>query len=127
MQTVKIGGTTYPILFDANVLAKVQERYGSVNKLWEKMKGLSEMFWVLAETINEARRYREVMEGQPQEGEPLTGEKVGMLLTSDDLINSQAIVQDIVAAFNEGMGGRKNQTAGQGKKGRSGKRRRKKK
>ena len=77
MQTVKIGGTTYPILFDANVLAKVQERYGSVNKLWEKMKGLSEMFWVLAEIINEARRYREVMEGQPQEGEPLTGKRWG--------------------------------------------------
>lgn len=116
MQTVTIGGKTYPILFDANVLAKVQERYGSVDELWEKMKGLSEMFWVLAQTINEARRYREVMEGAPQEGEEMTGERVGMLFTRQDLANCKELVQAIITAFNEGMGGRKNQKAGQGKK-----------
>ncbi len=127
MQTVKIGGTSYPILFDANVLAKVQERYGSVNDLLEKLKGLSEVFWVLAQTINEARRYREVMEGKPQEGEEMTGERVGMLFTGQDLANCKELVQAIITAFNEGLGGRKNQPAGQGKNGRSGKRRKRKK
>lgn len=126
MQQVQIAGKTYPILFDANVLAKVQERYGSVNKLLGKMKELTEIFWVLAQTINEAWRYQEVMEGQPQQEEPMTGEKIGMLFTSDDLINSRNIVQSIIAAFNEGMGGRKNQTAGQ-RKSRNGKRKKRKK
>lgn len=127
MQTVKIGGTTYPILFDANVLAKVQERYQSVDALGEKLREISETIWIMTQIINEARRYREVMEGQPQEGEPMTEEKLGMLLTGEDLFKNSGMAQSIIDAFNEGMGGRKNQTAGQGKKGRSGKRRKKKK
>lgn len=126
MKTIQIAGKEYPVLFDANVLAKVQERYGSVNKLFEKMKELSELFWVLAQIINEAWRYQEVMEGQAQPEKLMTGEKVGMLFTADDLINSSEIVQTIITAFNEGMGGRKNQAAGQ-RKSHSGKRKRKKK
>ena len=104
MQTVKIGGTTYPILFDANVLAKVQERYQSVDALGEKLREISETIWIMTQIINEARRYREVMEGQPQEGEPMTEEKLGMLLTGEDLFKNSGMAQSIIDAFNEGMG-----------------------
>lgn len=116
MQTVTIGGSAYPILFDANVLVKVQERYGSVDGLGENLPKIREAIWIMTQIINEARRYQEIMESKPQEGEPMTEERLGMLLSGEDLFQNSAMAQAIVDAFNEGMGGRKNQKAGQGKK-----------
>ena len=49
MQTVTIGGKTYPILFDANVLAKIQERYGSVDDLGENLTKIQETIWILTQ------------------------------------------------------------------------------
>lgn len=83
MQTVTIAGKTYPVLFDANVLAKIQERYGSVNNLGENLPRIQETIWILTQIINEGRRYQEIMEGQPQEGDPMTKERLGMLLTGE--------------------------------------------
>lgn len=126
MQTVTIGGKTYPILFDANVLAKIQERYGSVDGMGENLPKIQETIWILTQIINEGRRYREIVEGQPQEGDPMTEERLGMLLTGEDLFANSRMAQAIINAFNEGMGGRKNPGAGQGKKKRPNGKRKKK-
>ena len=125
MQTVTIGGKTYPILFDANVLANIQERYGSVDDLGENLTKIPETSWILTQIINEGRRDREIVEGQPQEGDPMTEERLGMLLTGEDLFANSRMAQAIISAFNEGMGGRKNPGAGQRKKSRNGKRKKK--
>ena len=125
MQQVQIAGKTYPILFDANVLAKVQERYQSVDNLGEALGEIKETIWILTQTINEAQRYREVVEGQPREEDPMTEERLGMLLTGDDLFSNSSLAQAIIYAFEEGMGGRKNREAGRRKKNRSGRRKKK--
>ncbi len=83
MQTVTIAGKTYPVLFDANVLAKIQERYGSVDSLGENLPKIQETIWILTQIINEGRRYREIVEGQPQEGDPMTEERLKMFLTGE--------------------------------------------
>lgn len=116
MRTVTIRGESYPVLFDANVLAKVQERYGSVDGLGENLTKIQESIWVLTQIINEGRRYREIVERQTLDGEPMTEERLGMLLTGEDLFRNSAMAQAIIDAFNDGMGGRKNRPAGQGKK-----------
>lgn len=127
MRTIEIAGTRYPLLVDVNVIAKIQERYGSVNDLWEELSKLSETVWVLTQLINEADRYQRVFEGKGTLQEPMTEEKLGMLMTFDDLTN-QNLAQVIIDTFNDGMSGRKNQPAGQSeKRPRSGKRKRKKK
>lgn len=128
MRTIEIAGTRYPVLFDVNVLAKVQERYQSIDALPEKIHSVSESIWVITQLINEADRYQKIFEGGGTLDQPMTEEKLGMLLTGDDMFRNKELAQVIVDAFNEGWNGRKNQPAGQSKKkSHSGKRKRKKK
>lgn len=127
MRTIQIAGTSYPVLFDVNVIAKVQERYQSVDALPEKMQSITESIWIITQLINEADRYQRIFEGGGTLDQPMTEEKLGMLLTADDLFRNSELAQVIIDAFNEGLGGRKNPPAGQSKKPHSGKRKRKKK
>lgn len=126
MRTIEIAGTHYPVMVDIAVIAKIQDRYGKMSKLWGKLYNISETLWVLTQLINEADRYQRINGGNGFLDQPMTEEKLGMLMTFEDLTNKD-LVQQIINAFNDGIGGQKNLQAGQRKKKpRSGKRKRKK-
>ena len=101
MAEIKIGGKYYPIRFDLNSMAEVQKRYGDVTSIKDRMTDLAELRWLLAVLINEGVAYERVMNGVQAEG--LTEEKLGMLLSPADL-GSPAIVDAIVASFNDCLG-----------------------
>lgn len=59
LSRVKIGSKTYPIKVDLNVLAEIQEQYGSVNQFERDLLGLK-----LAKDENGAQLY--TSDGDPQ-------------------------------------------------------------
>lgn len=115
MRTVTIDGKEYGIMFDANVLAKIQKRYESVDCLAEKLLEIGELTWILAQAINEAYDYRRIIQHEDVDDEPMSETKLGMLLAWKDMYEDSQILQAVVDAFNDGMGGRKNPKAGRRK------------
>lgn len=109
MATVKIAGKEYPIKFTVNVLVAIQKRYGDVTKWSDHMGDIGETLWILRTLINEGIAYDNYFRGQntPE----FTDERAfGMLVSIDDL-NSPAIVDAIVEAYNESVAGEKKITA----------------
>ena len=83
MQTINLGGKDYPILFDFNVVEAVQERYGDLALLSEKMDRLKEVKWLLTALIAEgiAKHNYDTGESIAQ----FTELQVGMLLSMQDI------------------------------------------
>lgn len=109
MATVKIGGKEYPIKFTVNVLAAIQKRYGDVAKWSDYMGDIGETLWILRTLINEGIAYDNYFRGQ-NNPEFKDERAFGMLVSIDDL-NSPAIVDAIVEAYNESVAGEKKFTA----------------
>lgn len=127
MRAIEIDGKKYPVLCDVNVIEKIQERYKSLENMAENIAIVRESKWMLTQMINEADQYLRVHEGRGFLDQPMTEEKLGMMLTMADLYENYKMGQIIIDAFNDGMSGRKNLIAGQSKKKpRNGKRRKKK-
>lgn len=105
MTTVKICGKEYPIKFTVNVIADLQERYGELTNWTKKMESLSETIWVLWRLINEGIAYERYFCGKNEPDLPDV-RTFGMMLSFED-IQSPDIVNAIVNAYNEALGGQK--------------------
>lgn len=115
MVTIKLKDREYPIMFDAAVIAKIQDRYGSVDLMGEKILEIKECIWIITEAINEAQDYRRIiLREDVSDEEKVTEQIVGMLMNGFDLIQNSDMSQAIIKAFNEGMGGEKNAITGRG-------------
>lgn len=108
MATITLRGKEYPILFDLNVVELIQQRYGDVAKLGEKISNISEQKWILTKIINEGIEFDNFINNRSNK--TLTEPQVGMLLSVASLQNGE-LSQKIVDAFNECLGDEKNLTA----------------
>lgn len=110
MRTVKLNdGKERPIHFDFNVIADVQDRYGDITLLSEKMKKFKEVKWLATEGINEgiAKKNHDLNANI----EPMTEFEVGLLMPLSKQ-KLQDVIGEIIAAFNDCMGDGKNVIAG---------------
>ena len=110
MRTITLNdGKERQIYFDYNVASDVQDRFGDVTLLTEKMKSLKETKWIVFEVINEAiaKKNHDIGTSDPT----LTEFEVGLImpLTKDKIQN---VVGAVIAAFNDCVGVGKNAIAG---------------
>lgn len=103
-----LDGKERPIYFDFNVVAEVQDRYGDITKLPEKVTRLKEVKWLVATAVNEgtAKKNHDLNTNDPE----ISEFEVGMLLPLEKT-KLQTIVNEVVAAFYDCVGGRKNAEA----------------
>jgi|GEM_PF-5354286 hypothetical protein len=106
MATVNIAGKDYRLKFDANVLIEIQKRYGEIALLRDKMQDLSELIWVLMQLVNEGIFYDNCYHGSSEK--EFTNLRAFGTLFSLEQLNSPALAEAIVAAYNEdALGGKK--------------------
>lgn len=111
MQEIELRGKKYPVLFDLDAVEQIQKRYGDIKQLTDRFSDASETKWIMALLINEGLKYRAYELNMP--AEQVTEADMGVLLTYKDL-QSGALIDAIVAAFNESLGdSSKNLTAEQ--------------
>lgn len=107
MATVKVGEKEYPVRFDINVMADIQERYGEITRFAEQLSKLKELRWILYLIINEGISYDNIMNNHTNPS--LTEQYVGMLLGLSDL-QSNELTESIINAFNDCLGDEKKMT-----------------
>lgn len=106
MRTVTLNdGKEYPIHFDFNSVADIQDRFGNIEKLPEKMKSLKELRWIVFTAINEGIAKRNYDIGSNEK--PVTEFEIGLKMPIDPQ-KMQEIASGIVNAFYDAVGGRKN-------------------
>ena len=110
MAEVTLRGKTFPILFSMNAMEQIQNRYDSIDRLGEMLAGPGEIAWLLSLIINEGQKLRAYEYGAASE--PVTPDYIAMLLTPADLSDGP-LLESIVQALNEGLGGEKNLEAGE--------------
>ena len=110
MTEITLRGKTYPILFDMAAMEEIQKRYDSIDRLGEMLAGPGEIAWLLSLVINEGLKLRAYEYGTA--AERVTPDYVQMLLTPADLADGP-LLDSVVQALNEGLGGEKNLEAGE--------------
>lgn len=92
--TIEIGGKEYPAAFDLNVIELVQERYGALETLAERIQQIKELKWFLSTLINEGISKERFEKGESCE--PITEDKIGMLLDINDMPKLNEALSHIV-------------------------------
>lgn len=106
MRTVTLNdGKIYPIHFDFNSVADIQDRFGNIEMLPEKMKSLKELRWIIFTAINEGIAKRNYDVGSNEQS--VTEFEVGLKMPVDPN-KMQEIANEIINAFYDAVGGRKN-------------------
>ena len=81
------------LLFSLNILDTIEDRYGGLDKLTDKMTSIREFRWLLTALINEGK----------SDGEPdLTEQEVGKMIHTGNLTE---VKDHIFKAFSMGMTG----------------------
>ena len=91
---IQVGGREYPAAFDLNVIELVQERYGALENLSESMQQIKELKWFLTTLINEGIAKEKFEKGESCE--PITEEKIGMLLDINDVAKLNETLSNII-------------------------------
>ena len=109
MRKIKLNdGKEYPIYFDFNVVAEIQEKYGDITKLTDKMKSLKELRWIVCRAINEGISKENYDSGTSRA--PVSEFEIGMKipLAKDGIAE---VSSGIIEVFYDSMGGQKNADA----------------
>lgn len=110
MTEITLRGKRFPILFSLNAMEEIQKRYDSIDRLGAMLAGPGEIAWLLSLVINEGLKLRAYEYGAA--AERVTPDYIAMLLTPADLTDGP-LLEGIVQALNEGLGGEKNLEAGE--------------
>lgn len=108
MQTIKLGGKEYPIRFDMAAMKAMQDKFGAVEGLPERLRELDSMYWILALLINEGEKYNALTLNT--QARQITPEQVSVIMDIGDFWQGETS-QAIIDAFNEALGDGKNWTA----------------
>ena len=101
---------TYPILFSLAAMEEIQKRYQGLGELKRMLESPGEIAWVLSLIINEGLKLQAYEYGIP--AKKVSAEQISLLLTPTDLADGP-LLDGVVAALNEGLGGEKNLEAGE--------------
>nr|DAY51556.1 MAG TPA: tail assembly chaperone protein [Caudoviricetes sp.] len=104
MGTITLGGKEYPILFDFNVVEKIQKRYcakGGLDAFGDELGMTGELKWVLALLMNEGAEFEAKQTNS--KAERYTPDQVGMIMTVADFREGK-IGEMLVDAFRESVG-----------------------
>lgn len=93
-------GKKYPGIFNLNVMADLQEKFGSVDVL-KLIEGdepnIIAIRFLMTKMINEAERVNK----EKEEKKYFTEEEIGSMVTIDDLLNSSKVAQNIIVRDTE--------------------------
>lgn len=87
---IELGGKTRHLLFSLNVLDEVQDRYGDISKISEKMQSIKELKFLLTLLLNEGRG-----EDEPEFSE----REVGRMIHTGNFVEAK---DSILKAFSIG-------------------------
>ena len=95
MKTVAIGDKDYPMLFNANVVAAIDKKFGGLVKLGQALQRRPAMFvdiypWLVAELTAQGVALRNAETGARDR--PLTEEEVKLRMTLPQFMKQQAMV-----------------------------------
>ncbi|AOZ77385.1 hypothetical protein AQ983_16840 [Clostridium pasteurianum DSM 525 = ATCC 6013] len=88
MQTIEVGGKTYPIVFDFNVLSELEDIYGDVSKAFEdlekvKIKAIRALVYSLIKVEDEEITLKDVGKMLDMDFINKFVEKAGIALNND--------------------------------------------
>lgn len=90
----EIAGKFYPGVFNLNVMANLQEKFGSVNVLDTldgKEPNISAIRFLITNMINEAEKLSD-----KEEKRLYTEEEIGSMITMEELLKSQEKAKEII-------------------------------
>lgn len=95
----EFGGKKYPAVFNLNIMADVQEKFGSISVLDTldgKEPNISAIRFLMTHMINEAERL-----SKKAEKRFYTEEEIGSMITMEELLKSQTKAAEIIAKDTE--------------------------
>lgn len=112
MREITLGGRRFPVLFSLNVVERIQKRYGSIEDVaLRMMDDASEIKWLVAQVVNEGMRAQHLQFGAAFT--PLSEDDIGIMMTMQDMSGETGLIEGLVEAFNDSLGGEKKVTAEQ--------------